>query len=297
MPELPEIVVYIEALEERVAGRPLERIRITSPSLLRTHAPPLAAAEGRVVRGLHRMGKRIVWRLDGDLFLVLHLMITGRLRWRPPGAAIPRRLGHAAFDFPDGTVLLTEAGARKRASLHLVQGEVGLAEHGRGGIEPLEVDPETFRGALRAENRTVKRALMDPRIVSGIGNAHSDEILWEACVSPVKLTRRLTDEELARLHESTQSSLRRWIGILRSDRGAGFPEKVTAFHPRMAVHGRYRDPCLRCARPIQRIVYAGRETNYCAACQTGGRILADRALSRLLRADWPRTLEELEEAG
>jgi formamidopyrimidine-DNA glycosylase len=243
------------------------------------------------------VGKRIVWGLDGDLFVVIHLMIAGRLRWRERGAAVPRRLGHAAFDFPVGTLILTEAGSRKRASLHVEEGEGGVARHDRGGVEPLEVDLSRFRGALQRENRTLKRALTDPRLVSGIGNAHSDEILWEACLSPVKLTSRLSDGEVARLFEATRSSLTRWIGILRTDRGDGFPDRVTAFHARMAVHGRFGQPCLRCAHPIQRIVYANRETNYCAVCQTAGRLLADRSLSRLLRDDWPRTLEELEELG
>lgn len=297
MPELPEIVSYIEALEDRIVGQPLERVRLVSPSLLRTWEPPLSSAERRVVRTVRRLGKRIAWELDGDLFLVFHLMIAGRLRWRQRGAPVPRRVGHAAFDFPPGTLVLTEAGTRKRASLHLVQGEAGLAHHDRGGVEPLEVDLAGFRAALLRENRTLKRALTDPRLVSGIGNAHSDEILWEARVSPVKLTSRLTDAEVTRLFEATRSSLTRWIGLLRAERGAGFPDKVTAFHDRMAVHGRFGQPCLRCAQPIQRIVYAHRETNYCAVCQTGGRVLADRSLSRLLRDDWPRSLEELEELG
>lgn len=295
MPELPEIVSYLEALDERIVGQPVEAVRLASPSLLRTHAPPLSSVEGREVQGTRRLGKRIVLELDGALYLVLHLMIAGRLRWRARGAAVPRRVGHAAFDFPTGTLILTEAGAVKRASLHVVEGESGLAAHDRGGVEPLEATPAAVRAALLRENRTVKRALTDPRLVSGIGNAHSDEILWEACVSPVKLARRLTEGELARLVEAMRSSLTRWTGILRTERAGGFPEKVTAFHPLMAVHGRYRQPCLRCASPIQRIVYATRETNYCAVCQTGGRVLADRSLSRLLGKDWPRTLEELEE--
>jgi formamidopyrimidine-DNA glycosylase len=295
MPELPEIVAYVEALEERIVGEPLERVRITSPSLLRSFEPPLEEVEGRIVRGVRRIGKRIVWEFEGDLFVVIHLMIAGRLRWRKRGAAIPRRVGHAAFDFPAGSLILTEAGTRKRTSLHLAVGEAALAQHDRGGIEPLEAGFEAFRDTLLRENRTLKRALTDPRLVSGIGNAHSDEILWEARLSPVKLTRSMTEEEMRRLNDATRASLTRWTRILREERRGGFPEKVTAFHARMAVHGRYREPCLRCADPIQRIVYADRETNYCATCQTGGRLLADRALSRLLGKDWPRTLEELEE--
>jgi formamidopyrimidine-DNA glycosylase len=295
VPELPEVVAYLEALESRIVGAPLSRIRIASPSVLRSVDPPVAAAEGRFVRRVSRIGKRIVWTLDDELFLVIHLMVAGRLRWRKRSAPIPRRIGHAAFDFPAGSVILTEAGSRKRASLHLVRGEAGLAAHDRGGIEPLEADFAAFRAAMLRENRTMKRALTDPRLVSGIGNAHSDEILWEARLSPVRLTRRLTADELQRLFDATRSSLTRWIRILCTERGDRLPEKVTAFHPKMAVHGRFGEPCLRCARPIQRIVYADRETNYCAGCQTGGRVLADRSLSRLLRQDWPRTLEEMEE--
>jgi formamidopyrimidine-DNA glycosylase len=295
MPELPEISTYLHALHPRIVGQPLERIRIASPSLLRTYDPPVSAVEGRTVEGLRRIGKRIVLEMGGDLFLVIHLMITGRLRWRPPGAAIPRKGGHAAFDFPGGTLLFTEMGSHKRASLHVVRGEEALEEHDRGGIEPLGADLEAFRKALLRENRTLKRALTDPRILSGIGNAHSDEILWAAGLSPVRRTRQLDDDEIARLHEATCRELAEWTARLREEVGDRFPEKVTAFHPAMAVHGRYGRPCPRCGTPIQRIRYAENETNYCPTCQTGGKLLADRSLSRLLGSDWPRTLEELEE--
>jgi formamidopyrimidine-DNA glycosylase len=295
MPELPEVTAYVEALAERVVGEPLERVRISSPSLLRSVDPSPAAAEGRKVRDVRRLGKRVVLDMEKGFFLVVHLMIAGRFRWRARGAAVPRRIGHAAFDFPVGTLLLTEQGTRKRASLHIVRGASGLAAHDRGGVEPLEVDLAGFAEALRRENRTLKRALTDPRLFSGIGNAHSDEILWLACLSPAKLTHRLADDEVERLLDATRASLERWVRILRDDRAGGFPERVTAFHPRMAVHGRFRAPCLRCAAPIQRIVYATRETNYCVNCQTGGRLLADRSFSRLLREDWPRTLDALEE--
>jgi formamidopyrimidine-DNA glycosylase len=297
VPELPEITLYIDALERRIAGRVLERIRILSPSLLRTVDPPVAAAHGLRVAGLERIGKRIVIALEDDLFLVLHLMVTGRLRWKERGAPIPRKLGHAAFDFDDGTLLLTEAGTKKRASLHVVRGRAGLAAHDRGGIDPLAATLEQFRNALLRENRTLKRALTDPRLFSGIGNAHSDEILLFAGLSPVRLTRQLEAAEIDRLFRTTRESLTQWIAILREETGQRFPEKVTAFHPRMAAHGKFRQPCPRCGSPIQRIVYADNETNYCARCQTGGRLLADRALSRLLREDWPRSLDELDEPG
>lgn len=297
MPELPEVTAYVEALGARIVGQPLERVRIASPSLLRTYDPPITAAQGRVVRAIRRIGKRIVWELDGDepLFLVIHLMITGRFRWKERGAAVPRKVGHAAFDFPTGTLLLTEMGPKKRASLHVVRGEPALAEHDRGGVEPLEVDRAAFREALLRENRTLKRALTDPRLVSGIGNAHSDEILLAARLSPVKRTRQLTEGDVERLYDVTRAHLREWIDRLRAEFGDRFPDKITAFHPAMAVHGRYREPCPVCASPIQRIVYAQNETNYCATCQTGGKLLADRSLSRLLREDWPRSLDELEE--
>jgi formamidopyrimidine-DNA glycosylase len=295
MPELPEIELYLHALEPRVVGKTLERVRVRTPSLLRTFDPPLSAVHGRTVRGLRRIGKRIVFELDDDLFAVIHLMVAGRLQWKPKGAPVPAKVGHAAFDFPDASLLLIEPGTQKRASLHIVRGEEALEAHDRGGIEPLEADLDTFRVAIRRENRTLKRALTDPRILSGIGNAHSDEILLEAKLSPVKRTHSLTDAETVRLYEVTQRSLREWIGILRDEAGDEFPPKVTAFHPRMRAHGRYGKPCPQCGTPIQRIVYASNETNYCPTCQTGGKLLADRALSRLLGEDWPRTLEELEE--
>jgi formamidopyrimidine-DNA glycosylase len=297
MPELPEITVYVEALERFVVGEPLELVRVRSPSLLRSYDPPLSAVHGRTVTGVRRLGKRIVFAFeDGepDLFLVLHLMVTGRLRWRDPGTAVPRKVGLAAFDFPDGSLLLTEAGTKKKASLHLVAGEGGLDAHDRGGVEPLDADLPTFRDANTRENRTLKRALTDPRILSGIGNAHSDEILLEAALSPLKRSRDLSDEETERLYDATRQSLVAWTETLRAEVGEGFPEKITAFHPDMVAHGKYGEPCPRCGSPIQRIKYADNETNYCATCQTSGRLLADRAFSRLLREDWPKSLEELE---
>ena len=283
MPELPDVVVYLEALERFIGGRPIERARVVSISLLRTYDPPLQEVEGKRVTGFGRMGKRLVWELEDDLFMVFHLMITGRFRWRKQGAAVPRKVGHAAFDFSNGTLVLTEQGSKKRASLHLHRGRDGLAVHERGGVEPLEVDLPAFRAALTRENRTVKRALTDPRIFSGIGNAYSDEILHRARLSPIKLTLRLTEAEVARLHEASRSSLTEWTARLREEVGDGFPDRVTAFRPEMAVHGKYREPCPVCGSPVRRIVYAANETNYCAVCQTGGRILADRALSRLLK--------------
>src|SRR5690606_32111849 len=294
MPELPEIELYLYALRQRILGEPLQKIRLRSPSLLRTWDPPLAAAEGRRVIGLRRVGKRIVWELEGGLFVVLHLMISGRLKWRKPGTDVPKKGAHGAFDFPSGTLLLTEAATHKRSTLHLVQGEEALAELDRGGIEPLDATLDEFAAALRAENHTLKRSLTDPRILSGIGNAHSDEILLEAKLSPMKRTAQLSDEEIATLYEATQRLLREWTELLTAEAGDRFPEKVTAFHPRMKVHGRYGQPCPHCGSPIQRIVHGEHETNYCARCQTGGRLLHDRALSKLLREDWPRTLEELE---
>ena len=298
MPELPDIVVYLDALAPRVLGQPLERVRMASPFLLRSVAPPLSAAFGRRVVGLRRLGKRIVFALEGDLFLVLHLMIAGRLRWHPPkpgGAplAVPKKVGLAAFDFPTGTLLLTEASAKKRASLYLVAGEAGLAAHDRGGLEVLDATPEAFHAALAAETHTLKRALTDPRILSGIGNAYSDEILHRARLSPFKRTTDLTSEESAALLDATTKVLGEWVERLRAETGEGFPEKVTAFRPEMAVHGRYNQPCPVCGSPVQRIVYSENETNYCARCQTGGRLLADRALSRLLHGDWPKSLDEL----
>ena len=295
MPELPDITVYIDALEERVRGHRLERLRLRSPFLVRSVDPPITEAEGRVVERLLRLGKRIVFGLEGDLFLVLHLMIAGRLKWAAPEAKVPGRLGLAAFDFDAGTLLVTEAGSKKRASLHLVRGEEGLQPFLRGGIEPLETDVAIFATALRSENHTLKRALTDPRIFSGIGNAYSDEILHRARLSPKALTSRLDDADVERLHAATQATLKEWIARLRRERAASFPEKVTAFRPGMAVHGRFGLPCPDCGTAVQRIVYAENECNYCPRCQTGGRLLADRALSRLLKDDWPRTIEELEQ--
>ncbi len=289
MPELPDVVVYLEALERYAGGRTLERVRLRSVSLLRTFDPQLSDIKGKRVAGFRRIGKRLVIALEGDFFVVLHLMITGRLRWRQKGANIPKKVGHAAFDFPEGTLLLTEQGTRKRASLHVHQGEEALAVHDRGGLDPLASGLAPFEEALKRHNRTLKRALTDPRTLSGIGNAYSDEILHRARLSPVRLTKRLDGRSVARLHEATVSVLNEWIERLRGEVGEGFPEKVTAFHPAMAVHGRYRSPCPQCGQAVRRIVYRSRETNYCANCQTGGKILADRALSRLLRDDWPGT--------
>ena len=297
MPELPDIVVYLEALGPRVVGRPLEALRIPSPFLLRTVDPSVADMTGRVVQELRRLGKRIVFRLDDDYFIVLHLMIAGRLRWQPRGAAIPRRYGLAAFDFPNGTLLLTEASKQQRASIHLARGARALAALDRGGLEVLEADLSAFQETLARERHTLKRALTDPRLFSGIGNAYSDEILHAARLSPLQLTSTLTNEEVARLHQATRATLRAWIERLRAETGDGFPEKVTAFREGMAVHGRYRKPCPVCGSAVQRIRYAENEVNYCPTCQTGGRLLADRALSRLLKQDWPRSLEELEARG
>jgi formamidopyrimidine-DNA glycosylase len=296
MPELPDIVVYLDALTPRIVGQPLERARLTSPFLLRTAEPPLAAAEGRTVVGLRRLGKRIVWEMEGDLFLVFHLMIAGRFKWRPPDTKSPGKIGLAAFHFPTGTLLLTEASPKHRASLHVVEGAAGLAPHDRGGLDVLASDLPAFRARLQSESHTLKRALTDPRLFDGIGNSYSDEILHAAKLSPFQLTGKLTDEEIARLHAATQRTLRHWIERLSvgTAGGATFPEKVTAFREGMAVHGRYKQPCPVCGSPVQRIRYAANEANYCATCQTGGRVLADRALSRLLKDDWPRSLEEWE---
>jgi formamidopyrimidine-DNA glycosylase len=295
MPELPDVVVYLEALDRRIVGQVLERVRVFSPFVLRSVEPPIAAVSGRRVVGLRRMGKRLVWALEGDLFLVIHLMIAGRLRWRPPGAKPPGRMGLAAFDFADGTLILTEAGSKRRASIHLVQGEAGLAQFDRGGLEPLAATSEAFRDRLLSENHTLKRALTDPRLFSGIGNAYSDEILHRARLSPLALTRNLDGEAISRLHSAVQAVLQEWTERLRSDARDKFPEEVTAFREGMAVHGRFREPCPVCGTPVQRIRYADNETNYCPTCQTGGRLLADRGLSRLLREDWPRSLDELED--
>jgi formamidopyrimidine-DNA glycosylase len=295
VPELPDVTVYIEALARRIVGARLQRIRLASPFLLRSFDPSLSTAQGHAVRGLRRLGKRIVIALEDDLFLVLHLMIAGRLRWRELGAKVPGKLGLAAFDFSTGTLLLTEAGTKKRAALHLVRGEGELGALDAGGLEVFDADLPEFRAALISENHTLKRSLTDPRLFSGIGNAYADEILHRARLSPVKLSQSLDDEETAQLFEATRATLHAWIARLRAETGEGFPEKVTAFRPGMAVHGRYGHPCPVCGSPVQRIVHAENETNYCARCQTGGRLLADRALSRLLHDDWPRTLEELEE--
>jgi formamidopyrimidine-DNA glycosylase len=295
VPELPDVTVYLEALERRVLSRALDRVRLASPFVLRTVEPPLAAVEGRKVLALRRVGKRIVFALEDDLYLVIHLMIAGRLRFVERGTRVPRKLGLAAFDFANGTLVLTEAGTKKRAALHVVRGEAALRTLDAGGIEPLEADLDAFAAALTRENHTVKRALTDPRILAGIGNAYSDEILHRARLSPVKQTRQLTADEMVRLHAATQATLREWTDRLRAETGSRFPEKVTAFREGMAVHGRYGKPCPDCGAPVQRIAFADNETNYCARCQTGGRLLADRALSRLLRTDWPRTLDELEE--
>jgi formamidopyrimidine-DNA glycosylase len=294
MPELPDISAYLSALEERIVGQPLEHVRIASAFLLRTAQPPITDAEGHRVRELRRIGKRIAIGLDNDVWLVLHLMIAGRLHWRPRAAKLAGRNNLAAFDFPNGSLVLTEAGTKRRASLHVLEGEQALASADPGGIDVLASDAAQFRAALTLENRTLKRALTDPRILSGIGNAYSDEILHAAQLSPVTLTRKLTPEEWNRLFAATRDTLRLWIDRLRAESRANFPAKVTAFRADMAVHGRYGKPCPRCGEPVQRIRYADNETNYCAKCQTDGRVLADRALSKLLGKDWPRTLDELE---
>ena len=294
MPELPDISAYIAALEPRILNQPLEHVRLASIFLLRTVDPPLASTEGKTVRAIRRVGKRIAIGVEGDLWLVLHLMIAGRLHWRPRQIKLAGRNALAGFDFPDGTLVLTEAGSKRRASLHVLMGEEGLRSVDPGGVEVFETDLEGFRAALTLENRTLKRALTDPRILSGIGNAYSDEILHAAQLSPVTLTHKLKPEEWDRLFAATRSTLMLWIDRLSAEAKTGFPEKVTAFRPEMAVHGRFGQPCPRCGEKVQRIRYADNETNYCARCQTGGKVLADRSLSRLLRSDWPRTLEELE---
>jgi formamidopyrimidine-DNA glycosylase len=296
MPELPDIVVYLEALERTILGQEIRGFRISSPSVLRTYDPPHSTVVGREVLGLDRIGKRIVWELSGGPALVIHLMVAGRLRWseRPRGL-IPKKVGLCAWDFDAGTLLLTEQGTKKRAGVWVFADLQAARREDRGGIEPLEATRESFRRAITAENRTVKRALTDPRILSGIGNAFSDEILWEARMSPVRRTGQLSSEELDRLYEATRASLTHWTTILRQQVGEGWPDKVTAFRPEMAVHGKYGEACPRCGSEVQRIVYASNETNYCATCQTGGKLLADRSLSRLLKDDWPTTIEELEE--
>jgi formamidopyrimidine-DNA glycosylase len=294
MPELPDIAAYISALEPRIVGQPIEHIRLASPFLLRTVQPSITDVEGRIVSELRRIGKRIAIGVEGDLWLVLHLMIAGRLHWRPRGAKLAGRKSLAAFDFPNGSLVLTEAGTKHRASLYLFAGEDALQSVDPGGIDVFSSNLASFREALTAENRTLKRALTDPRILSGIGNAYSDEILHAAQLSPITLTQKLKPDEWERLFAATRETLRLWIDRLRAEADTGFPEKVTAFRKEMAVHGRYGEPCPRCGEKIQRIRYADNETNYCARCQTGGKVLADRSLSRLLRSDWPRTLDELE---
>ena len=295
VPELPDITVYVECLAARIVGQPLEGVRVLGPSLLRSVDPPLAGAAGHRVTGVRRLGKRIVIALEGELFLVLHLMIAGRLHWQKRGATPPRKRGQACFDFPNGTLVLTEASTKKRASLYVVQGEAALAAHDPGGLEVMQASEAEFREALCRESHTLKRALTDPRLFSGIGNAYSDEILHRAGLSPVQLSSRLDANAIAKLYAAARAVLAEWTERLRAEAGDGFPEKVTAFRPEMAVHGRYRQPCPACGSPVQRIVRAENEVNYCAPCQTGGKLLADRALSQLLRKDWPRTLEELDE--
>ena len=296
MPELPDIVVYLEALERRIVNETLEGFRVASPAVLRTFDPPYDSVVGSAVTGLSRIGKRLVWEFDNGAVLVVHLMVAGRLRWKEgSGSGIPKKVGLAAWDFPRGTLILTEQGTKKRAGIWLFPDIEAAKTEDRGGIEPLEVSASDFMKAIRAENRTLKRALTDPRILSGIGNAFSDEILWEAMLSPVKRTGQLSDDEASRLYVATQASLERWTNLLREQVGDGWPDKVTAFRPEMAVHGKFGEPCPRCGTPVQRIVYASNETNYCPACQTDGRLLADRSMSRLLKDDWPKKLEELEE--
>jgi formamidopyrimidine-DNA glycosylase len=295
LPELPDITVYIEALEARVLGQPIEKIRLASPFIVRSATPPIREAEGKRVTGFRRMGKRIVFVLEGELFLVVHLMISGRFRWKEHGAKIPGKLGLLAIDFPTGTLILTEASTKKRASVNLVSGEAGLTEFDRGGLEVLGATAVAFQEALQRENHTLKRALTDPRLFSGIGNAYSDEILHAARLSPVKLSRQLKPEEVVRLQEATEQTLLEWTQRLREEAAGGFPENVTAFRPEMAVHGKYKQACPVCGTKVQRIVHAENETNYCPRCQTGGKLLADRSLSRLLKDDWPKTVDELEQ--
>ena len=295
MPELPDVVVYLEALTRHIVGRPLQRLQLHSPFVLRTVDPPIDSIQGQVVRGVRRIGKRIVLAFDADLFLVIHLMIAGRLRWREPGkkSGMGPKLMLASFVFEHGTLFFTEASSKKRASLQLVRGEAALRALDPGGVEPLDATREQFHEALTRESHTLKRALTDPHLFSGIGNAYSDEILHAARLSPLKLSRTLTDAEFARLYDATRETLTRWADLLRAQTGDGFPEKVTAFHGEMAVHGRFKLPCPVCGTPVQRIVYASNECNYCATCQTNGRLLADRALSRLLKDDWPRSIDDL----
>jgi formamidopyrimidine-DNA glycosylase len=294
MPELPDVDLYVHALRPRIVGRTIRAVRLSTPFLLRSVEPPLASVEGRAVVSVSRLGKRIVVETGGELFLVIHLMIAGRFRWKPPGTKVPGKVGLLAIDFDAGTLILTEAGSKRRASLHVVQGRDALAQHDPGGLEVLDASLGAFAEALRRESHTLKRALTDPHVFSGIGNAYSDEILHAARMSPFKQTQGIADDEVARLFDAVRATLTGWAARLREETGEGFPEKVTAFREGMAVHGRYGQPCPVCGSPVQRLVYADNEANYCATCQTGGRLLADRSLSRLLRDDWPRTLEELE---
>ncbi len=294
MPELPDIELYLHALEPRIVGQPLQDVRLVSPFLLRSIDPPLPTVIGRRVLGLRRLGKRIVWQMDDDLFIIFHLMIAARFRWKERGAAVPGKVGLAAFDFPNGTLVLTEAGSKRQASLYIVKGESALAVHDPGGLEPLQASLDDFARALRHENHTLKRALTDPHVFSGVGNAYSDEILHAARLSPMKQTAQLSDAEIERLHATTVDVLHGWVERLQQETGDAFPEKVTAFREGMAVHGRHGKPCPVCGTAVQRIRYAANEANYCPTCQTGGKLLADRALSRLLKTDWPRSLEELE---
>jgi formamidopyrimidine-DNA glycosylase len=293
MPELPDVTVYVELIAAKTVGRTIDRVRVASPFVVRSVDPPVSTAEGKTVRDVRRIGKRIAIGLDDDIWVVIHLMIAGRFRWLSPGAKIPGRLGLAAFDFENGTLLLTEAGTQRRASITLVRGQEALDAIDRGGVEPLEIDEATFADQLKKENHTLKRSFTDPTLFSGIGNAYSDEIFHRARISPIKLTSRLTDEEISRLYSATRDVLVEWTNRLRSEAGGEFPKKVTAFHDEMAVHGRYGKPCPVCGSPVQRIRYASNETNYCARCQTEGRLLADRALSRLLKQDWPKSIDEL----
>jgi formamidopyrimidine-DNA glycosylase len=296
MPELPDIMVYVESLEARIKGERLEKIRLGNPFILRTFDPPLSATSGRIVERVERIGKRIILALSSDLCVVVHLMIAGRFQWKKPNAKLPGRVGHAAFDFAGGTLVLTEAGTKKRASIHLVAGRAALAAFDRGGLEVMDSNLKSFHATLIRENRTLKRALTDPRLFSGIGNAYSDEILHRARLSPLTLSQKLSDEEVARLHTATTDTLKEWIDRLRDEARATFPEKVTAFRREMAVHGKFGKPCPVCATKVQRIVYAQNEANYCPRCQTGGKILSDRSLARLLKDDWPKTIDELEQS-
>ena len=293
MPELPDVTAYLEALEQRLMGQRLRKVRLANPFVLRTVEPAPADLIGRQVTRFRRIGKRIVIELEGETFIVIHLMIAGRLRWLAPGAKVPGKIGLAAFDFDPGTLVLTEAGSKRRASIHIVRGEEALRAFDPGGMEVLDSTVDEFAAALRRERHTLKRSLTDPHLFSGIGNAYSDEILHRARLSPVQMTTNLSDEEVARLHAAMRATLAEWIERLRKDAAGGFPEKVTAFRPEMAVHGRYNQPCPVCTTPVQRIVYAENETNYCPRCQTGGKLLADRALSRLLRSDWPKSIDDL----